>query len=41
MANPNYVFPSNETDSVICEKFKAISWKFANFDKLKQIKQSG
>ena len=34
------LFSSTKTDSVICAKFQAISWQFANFQKIRHIFES-
>ena len=41
LGNPNWVFSTTKTDSVICAKFQAISWEFSNFQKISHKKESG
>ena len=41
VGKPNKVFASTQTGSVILAKFHELSNKFANFQKLRQTKQSG
>ena len=39
LGNPNQVFSTTKTDSIICANFQVISWQYSNFQKFRHIKE--